>query len=197
MARKKVVRGEGETRKTILDVAITHFSKASYDEVALRSIAADVDVDVSYVHHSFGSKEQLFLEVLNAAGHGPDLTQINKGDLTKFLASQSLQRRRPRNDDELDPLLLLIRSLTSQKASHAIAERLEISRIEPLRNTLGDPQQFRAGLVVSLLIGFSILQNLLQLPAVTEIDADEAEILVAKALDGLLHFTEMDHDETA
>ncbi|MFK3781593.1 TetR family transcriptional regulator [Agrobacterium sp. NPDC089420] len=189
MARKKVTRGEGETRKRILDVAIRHFSKASYDEVALRSIAADVDVDVSYVHHSFGSKERLFLEALSAAGADPDFANVNRAELTRFLAKRSVQRKRSRTSDDVDPLLLLVRSLTSQKTSQAIAERLEHTRIEPLREKLEDAEPFRAGLVISLLIGFSVLQNLLQLPAVTEIDPDEAEALIADALEGILHST--------
>lgn len=196
MARRKVVRGEGETRGRILETAIKHFSAASYDNVALRNIAADVGVDVSYVHHSFGSKEQLFLEVLGAAGTDHDLSKVEQRGVTKLLARQLIQRRRPTRDDEADPLLLLVHSLTSQKASRAIAERLENSRIEPLRVKLEDAQQFRASLVTSLLIGFSILQNLLKLPAVTEVDADKAEAQVARALDGILQFTSAGHDGT-
>ncbi|MFD2029187.1 TetR/AcrR family transcriptional regulator [Ancylobacter dichloromethanicus] len=52
--------GEGTTRQTILTAAAKRFASASYDEVSLRDISADVDVDVAYVHRSFGSKENLF-----------------------------------------------------------------------------------------------------------------------------------------
>ena len=196
MPKKKVVRGEGETRKRIVEVATRHFADASYDDVALRTIAAEVGVDVSYVHHSFGSKEQLFLAVLDAADSDPDLSGVNPDDLARHIAGRLLGRRRSQQE-EIDQLFLLIRSLTNRKTSRVIAERLESYRIGPLRDKLGDDKPFRAGLVMSLSVGFIILQNLLLLPAVTDVDPDEAEELVTRALEGIISYTKPSGDEPA
>ncbi len=55
------------TWQHILEAATVRFAHYSYEDTRLRDIAADVDVDVAFVHRSFGSKAQLFSEAVNAA----------------------------------------------------------------------------------------------------------------------------------
>ena len=52
------------TREKLLASARQRFLRESYDNVGLRDIAADAGVDVALVGRYFGSKEQLFTEVL-------------------------------------------------------------------------------------------------------------------------------------
>ena len=57
---------EDTTRERILKAAMLRFSTYSYEETGLRDIATDVGVDTAYVHRSFGSKEKLFREAVDA-----------------------------------------------------------------------------------------------------------------------------------
>src|SRR5919107_2606356 len=52
------------TRETLLLSARRRFLEESYDNVGLRDIARDASVDVALVGRYFGSKEELFREVL-------------------------------------------------------------------------------------------------------------------------------------
>ncbi|GAB3817701.1 TetR family transcriptional regulator [Tessaracoccus terricola] len=53
------------TRSRILEVASALFARKSFDGVSLRAIAREAGVDAALVHHYFGSKDQLFEEVLS------------------------------------------------------------------------------------------------------------------------------------
>lgn len=59
------------TRGRILEAASALFAKKSFDGVSLRAIAREAGVDPALVHHYFGSKDQLFEEVLSH-GASPD-----------------------------------------------------------------------------------------------------------------------------
>ncbi|MBB3810220.1 TetR/AcrR family transcriptional regulator [Pseudochelatococcus contaminans] len=189
MSVKKVVRGEGETRQRILKAAIEHFEKASYDDVGLRDIAADVGVDVAYVHRSFGSKEGLFREVLLTAGKAESVSELTVDELPAAFARQLFQREHDA-DGDIEPLLILVRSLTSRKAGGLVSERLSAELIDPLQAKFGDSDPFRAATIISLLIGLSVMRNLLKLPSVSEADVISSEKLVARAIEGIINSTD-------
>ena len=52
------------TRARILAAARIRFSSNNYESVGTRDIAADAGVDAALVNRYFGSKEKLFLEVI-------------------------------------------------------------------------------------------------------------------------------------
>ncbi|MBO0128464.1 TetR/AcrR family transcriptional regulator [Agrobacterium sp. OT33] len=186
MPKRNVVRGEGETRQRILDAAIRSFAEASYDEVSLREIATDVGVDVAYVHRSFGSKEQLFQEALDVAGADSGVSEDARDELVKSLTDKLFDRPHSTTSHGVEPLLLLIRSLTSQKAGQLSGAQIEREFIEPIRTKLGDANGFRSTVIMSLLIGLSIMRNLLELPGATETDVEQARAFVATVLQGII-----------
>src|SRR5215510_8536318 len=57
-------RNAAATREAILKSARTAFARAGYDGVGVREIAAGAGVTAMLVNRYFGSKEQLFAEVL-------------------------------------------------------------------------------------------------------------------------------------
>jgi AcrR family transcriptional regulator len=57
-------RGESRTREAILASARRLFAQHGYDRASLRAIAADAGVDSALVAHFFGSKQRLFVEVV-------------------------------------------------------------------------------------------------------------------------------------
>jgi AcrR family transcriptional regulator len=58
--------GNQDTRESILEAARTGFAEKGYDKASIRAIAGDAGVDPALVHHYFGTKEKLFLAVMNA-----------------------------------------------------------------------------------------------------------------------------------
>ena len=57
-------KGESGTREAILAAARRLFSERGYDRTSLRSIAGEAGVDPALVTHFFGSKQRLFVEVV-------------------------------------------------------------------------------------------------------------------------------------
>jgi AcrR family transcriptional regulator len=56
--------GKQDTRETILTSARQAFAETGYDGTSIRQIASGAGVDPALVHHYFGTKEQLFLDVV-------------------------------------------------------------------------------------------------------------------------------------
>jgi AcrR family transcriptional regulator len=56
--------GRSGTREQILAVARSLFAERGYDRTSVRAIAAEAGVDPALVMHFFGSKQQLFVEVV-------------------------------------------------------------------------------------------------------------------------------------
>jgi AcrR family transcriptional regulator len=60
--------GLSDSRRAILDVALTQFSEHGYAGTSLRSVARAAGVDPSLVTHYFGTKEGLFVSALDNIG---------------------------------------------------------------------------------------------------------------------------------
>lgn len=174
------------TRQRILETAIRHFARSSYHDTGLRDIAADVGVDVAYVHRSFGSKEQLFLEVLKNISDHPGFAAAPPGELPAFLARQLFERDTPTAEGASDPLLILIRSLGVPAASGPVGERLDSLFVTPLSEKLGDEGALRASMVMALLIGLRMMHDFLRLPQITGADPKEVERVLTSVLAGIM-----------
>ncbi|HVJ34862.1 MAG TPA: TetR/AcrR family transcriptional regulator [Terriglobia bacterium] len=181
--RLKVQDQSASTRDRILQAAILRFAHHSYEDAKLRDIAADVGVDVAYVHRSFGSKEQLFSEVVSAAFEPRHLITVEDGDiatkLTKRLFEPSLDQRLRL----IDPLDILIRSLLSPEAIPLIRSSLMNDVIEPLENQGDVAGQVQAVAMTACLVGASIFRNVLRVEAMLEEPGGELEALLKDIID--------------
>jgi AcrR family transcriptional regulator len=155
----------------------------------LREIAKEVGVDVAYVHRSFGSKENLFIEVLKSLSGRTDLSETDPHRLASSLAKQLLAWPSGKLAGDVDPLLILVHSLTSPTAGPLVGQRLVEQFIKPVGAKLKDPARFRASMIISLLVGLSIFRTLLHIPAATKINPKDAEVLIAKAIEGIMGHT--------
>ena len=83
-------RGTTQTREAIVVAAQTQFAEVGYDRATFRSIATAAGVDPALVVHFFGSKEQLFHEVMKLpaglAGAIVDLAQGPRTEIGRRLA---------------------------------------------------------------------------------------------------------------
>src|SRR5919199_3077965 len=74
--------GSTTTRDAILDAARDLFSSRGYEGTTIRGIATTAGVDPALVHHFFGSKDELFLTVLEVPETVmADIPRLISGDL--------------------------------------------------------------------------------------------------------------------
>ena len=148
-------RNAAATRQAILDAAKNRFAKEGYDGASLREIAADARVDAALVSRYFGSKEELFVEVLNC---GPDATELFQGELSQFgerVAGRLMDD--PDRHDGLEHLLIMLRSASSPAAAEPLRRSMRAWFHDPFAAYLGGPEaDVRARLAGDLIMGVAI-----------------------------------------
>lgn len=169
------------TRQRILDAAISRFASHSYEDAKLRDIAADVGVDVAYVHRCFGSKANLFAEAIKATGQTDRWLDEPPQRLAEALTRSIFARDGAPSRGEIRPLDIVIRSLTSPEATGVLRELILADVVEPLAGKLGQSGRQKAALIVAFLAGIGILRTVLGVEPLVEADGDELEALIADA----------------
>lgn len=185
--RRKSPREYGvTTRDLILDAAVLRFSRHSYEETALRDVAADVGVDVAYVHRCFGSKEQLFAKAVAAVIQPGQLVVDARDKLARTFSKQVLKRDAARKRGDVGPLDIVVRSLSSPDASRVLREFILNDFIDPLARKLDHPAATRAALIAAFLTGFGILRNVLAIDPLVEVRNDVLEHLIAHIIQNMM-----------
>jgi len=67
VARKPVSRNRAATRARILEAAVSVFAGKGFDGARVEAIAKAANVNINLVYHYFGSKESLFIAVMEHA----------------------------------------------------------------------------------------------------------------------------------
>lgn len=186
------------TRDRILKAAILRFSTHSYDHTGLRDIAADVGVDMAYVHRCFGSKEKLFYEAVKASGK-PELLFAEEGEsLSSVLARQVLSRK---GVNEIGALDIVVQSFGSPAASRVLNEFLEDDFVAPLVSKLTMVPKRRAALVAAFLAGVGILKDVVKADALLKDGRnaleEDVERVIATLLEADLNDSEASGDQVA
>ncbi|ABD90188.1 TetR/AcrR family transcriptional regulator [Rhodopseudomonas palustris] len=186
MRRETGSRTKPLTRDRILEAAIARFSRHSYEATGLRDIAADVGVDVAYVHRCFGSKERLFAAAVQAAIKPERFLAGPGDDLAATLSQQALANQASQGPDQTGPLDIVIHSLSSPEASRVLRAVMLKDFIEPIAGRLGSPAASRAALIAALLAGVGILRSVLGVAALQEAEGGELQTLIRTAIDSMI-----------
>jgi AcrR family transcriptional regulator len=152
--------GNQDTRASILEAARNAFAEKGFDRASIRAVAADAGVDAALVHHYFGTKEKLFLAVMNAP--------IDPGELVP----QALRGPREQAGERLVRMVLTVWDSPAGSAALAV-----------FRSALSNEWTAR------LLREFVIVQVLRRAVAELAIDPAEAPIrtaLLATQISGLI-----------
>jgi len=168
--------GTGGTRERILAAARSDFSRAGYEGVTIRGIAAEARVDPALVLHYFESKDGMF----RAAVQFP----VDPGEFIPRLLAPGLGGLGGRlvrffldtwDSPAGSPLLGLIRSVVGNE------EAATLLRDFVTREVLGriaralelDHPQLRAGLVASQLVGLAMLRYVIRVEPLASASRDE------------------------
>lgn len=153
-------RNAAATRQAILDAATARFEREGYDDVGVRDIARDAGVDPALISRYFGSKEDLFDEVLNACMADSDLMDGPREDFGRRMA-QEVVFGPSKGDAKMKGLLIMLRSIGSAKAAEVIRRSAHRCFYGPFAEWLGDPDAaVRARLAGGLMMGVSLSREI-------------------------------------
>ncbi|MGV6876335.1 TetR/AcrR family transcriptional regulator [Pseudochelatococcus sp. B33] len=171
------------TRERILKAAMLRFSAHSYEETGLRDLAADVGVDVAYVHRCFGSKEELFRQAVKAILQPG---RLFTGDPSEFPSRLAKEVLTDRGANEIRSLDIIVRSFSSPDASRVLGSVIADDFIKPLLGKRAGVSERRAALVGAFLAGVGILRDIIRAEPLREAEGGELELLISQVIAGLL-----------
>lgn len=166
-------RNAAATRERLLACARQRFLHESYENVGLRDVAGDAGVDVALVGRYFGSKEQLFREVLRKDGGDWEQLAARADDLPSLLAELAAQSDLKCDAVHIERLLIMLRSASSPQASSLVRSAFGEDVLGPLAGLLsGGDCEVRAAMAMSVLMGATITRTIMNLHVLHECDGD-------------------------
>lgn len=178
--RGRPAAGSPDTRAAVLEAARRQFAELGYDRATVRGIAAEAGVDPKMVGHHFGSKQRLFLAVvempIDPAALLPQV--LASPDPPRALAEmiatimESPDYRRVASG--------LVRAAASEPEAAPVARELLVERLLlPFAERLGTSEpQLRAELLASQVAGLVMARFVLQIEPLASIERDRlADIL--------------------
>lgn len=169
-------RCAASTRELMLASARRRFLEESYENVGLRDIARDAGVDVALVGRYFGSKESLFHEVLRGTRCDWLDTAVAAEDLPAFLTAMVLSNEEGEDREDLDRLLIILRSASSPQASELVRTAFREDVIEPVARLLSGPDaELRVAVAFSILTGTTVMRSFMGVEPLAGCDPDRLE----------------------
>ena len=168
--------GSGGTKEKILGAARAHFSEVGFDGATIRGIAAVAGVDPALISHYFGSKEGVFLAVVefpaDPAEFIPRLLAPGLDGLGERLVRFFLETW---DSPAGSPMLALIRSVVgSERAAASLREFVSKEVLGRLAASLElDRPQLRATLAASQLVGIAMLRYVVKVEPLASAPPDE------------------------
>ena len=159
------------TRQAILASARRAFTRAGYDGAGVREIAGGAGVTAMLVNRYFGSKEQLFAEVVAYTMAAPSILASAFGgtgtpaeDIARGLLDQTKHGATP-----LDGFQIMLRSASSTVAAEIAREQIERHHYQTTADALRGPHAAeRAALLLSMIAGFQVMRQMIGLKALAQ-----------------------------
>lgn len=181
-------RNAAATRDAILRAARSRFLRDSYDVVGLRDIAGEASIDVALIGRYFGSKEELFRQVLRGDGPGKLDDLPGAASLPEFLADLAARPHDGDRGEHVEKLLLILRSASSPTASGIVREAFSEDVLGPLAALLDGPPdaELRASLALTVLIGTTVLDTIMGVGPLCDCDREPARCRLVRVFEAAL-----------
>jgi AcrR family transcriptional regulator len=145
------------TEGRILDAASRVFVTAGYERTTIRAVASAADVDAGLVMHYFGSKQELFRRVIDAAPV-PEVSGAPEQAIEQILATLA-----DRLANEPVASLALLRSmLTNTEAASVISEGMTRYQAQIAQTIPADDARLRAALISAIILGVTVSRHLIK-----------------------------------
>ena len=178
--------GASGTREAILEAAQRSFAASGYDRATIRAIASEARVDPALVVHFFGSKQQLFVTVMELPFDPEDaLPRILAGSrrtvgerFARFIVGLL-------EDEQARSVLTgMVRAAASEPAAARMVREL-ISRrvVGPLAQGLGaEAAELRATLVGSQIVGLVMARYVVGVEPLASLDPERLVVALGPNL---------------
>lgn len=182
--------GTSDTKSEIATQARILFAQKGYDGASIRMIATASEVDPALIAYFYGSKAQLFAQVLelplDPGTVVPEVVAGPRGEIGARLAAVVLGVLD--NPDARNRVVALLRSASGDNgAAEAIRQRLTTEILEPIVRELGVPDaELRAALVMSQVSGLTVARHVIGLPVLKDVERDRLSRILARTLQGYL-----------
>jgi AcrR family transcriptional regulator len=154
-------RNAAATREAILESAVVEFTRSGYDGAGVREIAQAAGVTAMLVNRYFGSKEQLFREVVDVVLAPPTIIPEDAATLAHRVA-ETLAARTTSEAEHLDPFLLMLRSASNPRANEIVRAGIERHARRRLAALLPGPKaDERSELLLSLIAGVWLMRKVI------------------------------------
>jgi AcrR family transcriptional regulator len=164
-------RNAANTREAILASARTAFTNSGYDGAGVREIASGAGVTAMLVNRYFGSKEQLFAEVVARTMAVPVILTpdiLESGNPGEAIAEALVDLTRT-DASPLDGFLIMHRSGSSRRAAEIGREQIETHHHKTMTAALtGTLAPQRAAVVLAIVAGIQIMRQMIGLTALSK-----------------------------
>ncbi len=183
--------GNQDTRTAILAAARKAFAERGYDKASIRQIATSAGVDPALVHHYFGSKDQLFLEMMELPVNPNEfLPQVLGGGVDAV--GERLVRTFLTVWDS--PAGTTAAALMRSAVSHDWSARMlrEFITAQILRRVVNsldlDPKEgpLRASLIASQMLGLAMARYIVKVEPLASTPREELVAAIAPTIQGYL-----------
>ncbi|MFT4212266.1 MAG: TetR family transcriptional regulator [Microbacterium sp.] len=170
--------GAPDARERILGAAVDEFAEHGYDAATIRGIAARAGVDSALVHHYFGTKADLFADVIDAPMR-PDLMlpSLLAGDRDRIgeRIVRYVLETFERPEVQRRGVLVLRAAIGNKLTTPLLAGFLSRELLTRVAAAAGDAEdaELRATLVGSQIVGMLMARYVLKLPALAAAPVDE------------------------
>jgi AcrR family transcriptional regulator len=166
-------RDAAVTREAILLSARKAFAQSGYDGAGVREIAAGAGLTEMLVNRYFGSKEELFAEVIaETLASRIILTpgNLSSENLGRTIATALVSLTEAGNKP-LEGFLIMLHAASSKRAAIIGREQVEKGHQATMAAALkGAHHEERAALVIALVSGFQVMRQMLELSALAKAD---------------------------
>lgn len=177
------------TREAILVSARKAFAQSGYDGAGLREIAAGAGVTAMMVNRYFGSKEQLFAEVVEQTMTQGSLIAggiMDRPNPGRALAEALVEMTRA-DATPMDGFLITLHSASNPLAAEIGRDKITTHHLKTVTDALnGKLPSERAALILAVISGFQVMRQMIALPALANADEEELTRLLAELIDHLI-----------
>ncbi|ORC51247.1 TetR family transcriptional regulator [Burkholderia sp. A27] len=176
---KNLSKKGAATRQAILESARKAFTQSGYD-VGVREIAENAGVTAMLVNRYFGSKDQLFQEVIDLVLSAPGILTrqtVTKAPDVPTLCHEiaaALVARTASDVTPMDGFLIMLRSSNNEQAMGILRGKFETHFARPLTQMLsGEDASQRAAMFLAVIAGFQVMRQIVEIAGLTQVAPDQ------------------------
>jgi AcrR family transcriptional regulator len=173
------------TEARILDAATQVFFSAGYDRATIRAVASAAEVDAGLVMHYFGSKQELYRRVIDAAPV-PEVSGTPAEAAEQILAGLATRLASPSTAS----LALLRSMLTNPEAASAASAGIARYEAQIAQAIPAADADLRAAMISAITLGITVSRHLVKSDELANADPDQVIELLRPCLHSLTASTE-------